>query len=212
MLALTPVPTVAARLFESAGSVTTYQNTWAGWYSASTSYTSSSGSGKLASYNTAALSSLTLKDARGYFVSYAVTSAYRGKTLLAIVQGCMGGHRSQSSSESRWRNGFCTIGTQTAVSGLSGTGNLRIGVGDSASGSSDSGDWALFMPLSGNGRGDYSGNSIWAFGSEMRANTGYNGAVYIEAGQGAQAAHKSITAQRQGQGGSARTARNTDHS
>ena len=78
------------------------------------------------------------------------------------------------------------------MSGLSGTGNLRIGVGDSASGSSDSVDWALFMPLSGNGRGDYSGKNIWAFGSEKRANTGYNGAVYIEAassGQGAQAAH-----------------------
>ena len=133
-------------------------------------------------------------------MSYAVTSAYRGKTLLAIVQGCMGGHRSQSSSESRWRNGFCTIGTQTAVSGLSGTGNLRIGVGDSASGSSDSGDWALFMPLSGNGRGDYSGSSIWAFGSEMRANTGYNGAVYIESGQGAQAAHAASPRKGKGKG------------
>ena len=181
-----------------------------GWYSSG--YTVTAGSGKRAAYGTVGLSSLTLKDDRNYFVEYAITSAYRGMTLLAIVQGCMGGHRSQSSSESRWRNGFCTIGTQTAVSGLSGTGNLRIGVGDSASGSSDSGDWALFMPLSGNGRGDYSGSNIWAFGSEMRANTGYNGAVYIESGQGAQAAHKSITAQRQGQGGSTRTARNTDHS
>ena len=52
-------------------------------------------------------------------------------------------------------------------------------MGDSASKSSDTNDWALFMPKNGNGRGDYSGARTWAFGSEYRTNAGYNGMVYI---------------------------------
>ena len=54
-------------------------------------------------------------------------------------------------------------------------GDLRIGVGDSATGSNDALDWALFAPLLGNGAGDFSGSNTWCFGGESRANDGYNG-------------------------------------
>ena len=95
----------------------------------------------------------------------------------------MGNYRTQSSGESRWRNGFCSnIGSRAKSYGSfrdSPSSYLRIGVGDSARGSNDRLDWTLFMPLQGNGRGDYSGARIWSFGSEYRMNTGYNGMVYI---------------------------------
>ena len=55
---------------------------------------------------------------------------------------------------------------------------LRIGVGD---GGSDSHDWALLMPLSGNGNGDYNGANVWAFGGEDETNNGYSGTVTISA-------------------------------
>ena len=55
---------------------------------------------------------------------------------------------------------------------------LRIGVGD---GGSDSYDWALLMPLSGNANGDYNGANVWAFGGEDETNNGYRGTVTISA-------------------------------
>ena len=177
-----PTLTTTTLLFESPGAATTYANNWAGWYSSSASYSVSAGTGKRAAYNMLALRALTFKDDRNFYVQYSLASSYSGKTLLAIVQGCMGSDRSQSSSETKWRNGHCTIGSRLASSGVSGVSNvLRIGVGDSASGSSDTSDWALFMPLTGNGGGDYAGANVWAFGSEGRANTGYSGMNYMYA-------------------------------
>ena len=53
---------------------------------------------------------------------------------------------------------------------------LRIGVGD---GGNDAYDWALLMPLRGNGGGDFSSSNVWAFGGEGRTNNGYSGIVTI---------------------------------
>ena len=55
---------------------------------------------------------------------------------------------------------------------------LRIGVGD---GGSDTYDWALLMPLQGNGGGDYQGQNVWAFGGEARTNNGFSNTVTISA-------------------------------
>ena len=74
------------------------------------------------------------------------------------------------------------VGTRTSSSGSFGSFSLssvlRIGVGD---GQVNSDDWALLMPLSGNGNGDYSGYSAWAFGGEGETNNGYSGTVAISA-------------------------------
>ncbi len=45
-------------------------------------------------------------------------------------------------------------------------------------GGSDSYDWALLMPLDGNGNGDFS-DMVWAFGGEDETNNGYSGTVTI---------------------------------
>ena len=57
--------------------------------------------------------------------------------------------------------------------------SLRVGVGDASGNASDTLDWALFMPIAGNGDGDFS-NSTWVFGGEGMANNGYAGEVTIK--------------------------------
>merc|ERR1712110_305454 len=163
-------------LFQSPGSSTTYKNQWAGWYSSSSSYTVSSGTGKRGAYNTKPITKLRFSDAGGGEVVYQLTSAYAGRTLLSIVQGCMGSSRTNNGN-SVWDAGFCTnVGTKVSSTGRTYS-NLRIGVGD---GSSDGADWALFMVLSGNGAGDFTGANIYCFGGEGEANNGYlSGTVYI---------------------------------
>ena len=175
-------------VFNGVGSLATHKNTWAGWYSSAASYnakatanSNNAAAGKDSSYNTQNIDTLKLEDGRGYYVEYQLFSRYMGKPLLEIVRGCLGNDRTQNSGESKWRNGHCSIGVRKASRGIEGYANLRIGVGDSGRGSNDQADWALFMPLAGNGRGDYSGAKIWAMGSEYRTNTGYNGKVYIRA-------------------------------
>ena len=151
---------------------------WTGWYGAGSTVTS--GSGKRAAYDTLPLSSLRLSDSSGRFVEYKLNDGYAGRTLLSIVQGCMGSNR-RNTGGSAWRNGLCSnVGTRTSSSGSFTGGSLssvlRIGVGD---GGSDSYDWALLMPLGGNGNGDYNGNNVWAFGGEDETNNGYSGIVTI---------------------------------
>ena len=170
-------------LFEAKGSTSTFQNRWAGWQTNGTSLHKTSGEGKRAAYDTQALTSIKLSDARGYYVEYALSDGFAGRTLQSIVRGCLGGDTTQGSGESKWRNGHCTIGRRTAVHGISNTDTvLRVGVGDSASGSSDTYDWAVFAPLGGdykNGRGDFDGSNTWCFGGEDETNNGYNGIVRI---------------------------------
>ena len=172
-------------LFQASGSSSSFDNQWTGWYSAGS--TVNSGSGKRAAYDTLPLSNLQLSDGSGRFVEYKLNKGYAGRTLLSIVQGCMGSNR-RSTGGSAWRNGLCSnVGTRTSSSSGSFTGGslssvLRIGVGD---GGSDTYDWALLMPLSGNGNGDYNGNNAWAFGGEGETNNGYSGTVTISACSGA---------------------------
>ena len=133
-------------------------------------------------YDRTPLRGLMFSDGQGWWIEYSLDSGFAGRTLLSIVTGCMNGDRTQHSAETKWRNGHCSIGTRTRSAGVSGySSRLRIGVGDSGSGSSDTDDWALFMPLTGNGAGDYSGSNTWAFGSEKRFNTGFNGMAYVHA-------------------------------
>ena len=167
-------------LFQASGSSSSFKNTWTGWYSAGS--TVNSGSGKRAAYDTLPLSNLRLSDASGRFVEYKLNKGYAGRTLLSIVQGCMGSNRRNTGGQT-WRDGLCSnVGTRTSSSGYFGSFSLssvlRIGVGD---GGSDSNDWALLMPLSGNGNSDYDGKKAWVFGGEGETNNGYSSTVTISA-------------------------------
>ena len=157
-------------LFASQGSSNTYRNTWTGWYSSSSSYTGA----KTSDYNTLGLTGLRFEDAGGRYVNYKLGAQYAGKTLLQIVLGCMGSSRSNTGSSS-WDNGLCSNVAAVVTSQGVPAQRLRIGVGD---GGADSSDWALFMPLSGNGGGDFAGGT-WAFGGEDSANNGHSGTVKI---------------------------------
>ena len=173
-------------LFQGKASSATMQNKWEPWFKAGTTVTR--GDGKRADYDSLPISSLTFSSDGGVSVSYALKAAYTNKPLRAIVAACMGGARTQTSG-GKWPKGHCEIGTKTASTGrptptADKFANLRIGVGDSASASSDSGDWALFMPLTGHGGGDYKGNKAWVFGGEQMTNNaaiGGGGMVYIRA-------------------------------
>ena len=133
------------------------------------------------------LSGLRLSDSSGRFVAYELKGAYAGRTLLSIVQGCMGNKRFNTNSAA-WRAGQCSnVGTQTSSSsgsfnGFSLSSVLRIGVGD---GQVNDEDWALLMPLNGNGDEDFDGNDVWAFGGEGETNNGHSGTVTISACAGA---------------------------
>ena len=132
------------------------------------------------------VSGLRLSDSSGRFVEYKLNDGYAGRTLLSIVQGCMGSNRRNTGS-SAWNDGLCSsVGTRTSYSGsfglLSLSSVLRIGVGD---GGNDSYDWALLMPLSGNANGDYNGYNAWVFGGEDKTNNGYSGTVTISTCPGA---------------------------
>ena len=137
-----------------------------------------SGDGKRSAYDTDTIVALRFQDAAGSYAEYALTSPYSGRTLLSIVQGCMGSLRSNTGGTA-WANGQCTnVGTLVSSSGVTGAAALRIGVGD---GGADTADWALFMPVSGNGNGDFNGAKIWCFGCAGKANNGFTGSVYIYA-------------------------------
>ena len=165
-------------LFQAQGRSSSFKNTWTGWYS--TGPTVSSGFGKRTAYDTLKLSTLRLSDGSGRFVEYKLNDGYAGRTLLSIVQGCMGSNRRNTGS-SAWNAGLCSnVGTRTSSSGSFGRSSLsevlRIGVGDRAS---DAYDWGLLMPLNGNGNGDYNGQNVWVFGGETQTNNGYTNTVTI---------------------------------
>ena len=179
-------------LFQAPGYYSSFQNTWPGWYGAGS--TVSSGFGKRAAYDYSPISSLKLSDSSGRFVEYKLNDGYAGRTLLSIVQGCMGSRRHNTGS-STWTAGLCSnVGTRTSSSGSFGSFSLsdvlRIGVGD---GHVNGYDWALLMPLSGNADGDYNGRNAWAFGGEDETNNGYFGTVTILACSGALFIHSRLT-------------------
>ena len=165
-------------LFQGTGSSSIYQNSWGGWYSSGSAV--KSGSGKRTAYDTLPVSRLRLSDSSGRFVEYNLNAGYAGRTLLSIVQGCMGSSRANTGS-SKWNAGLCSnVGTLVSSSGSFGnflvSSTLRIGVGD---GYANSDDWALLMPLQGNGGGDFAGSNAWVFGGESQTNNGHSGTVTI---------------------------------
>ena len=112
-------------LFQAPGSSSSFKNTWTGWYSAGS--TVSYGSGKRAAYDTMPLYSLRLSDSSGRFVEYKLNDGYAGRTLLSIVQGCMGSNRRNTGGQA-WRTGLCSnVGTRTSSSGSFGSFSLSIG-------------------------------------------------------------------------------------
>merc|ERR1719158_1526448 len=98
-------------------------------------------------------------------------------TLQDIVSKCLGNQRSNTNTAG-WKAGLCSnVGTMTSQQSVTNVNPvLRIGVGD---GSADGADWALIMPVKGNGNGDYLGANIWNFGGENETNNGYTGKVTI---------------------------------
>ena len=122
---------------------------------------------------------LTLEDSSNRRVEYILRAGYAGRSLLDIVDKCMGGDEALGNNNSlAWQQGHCTIGDvmSSAGAGLSGVGALRVGVGD---GQVNSRDWAVLMPLTGNGNGDYKGYDVWCFGGETETNNGATGQVRI---------------------------------
>ena len=171
-------------LFQASGSSSSFKNTWTGWYSAGSHIL---GSGKRPAYDNLPISNIRLSDGSGRFVDYKLNKGYAGRTLLSIVQGCMGSNR-RNGGGSRWNNGLCSnVGKRTSYRGSFGSFSLssvlRIGVGDGSS--SDTYDWALLMPLNGNANGVYDGKKAWAFGGKDETNNGYSGTVTISTCSGA---------------------------
>jgi len=108
-------------------------------------------------------------------------------------KNCLGRTDLQNTGQGLWNTGHCTIGSPT-LSSFTGA-SLRIGVGD---GGADSMDWALFMPLQGNGGGDFAGCSVWAFGGESHCNDARPGTVTITGSATTGAAVSQVLFQAQG--------------
>ena len=176
-------------LFEGRGDSRRERNNWIGWYSLgvprklgevweSGDDGSATHHAKKEAYDTLPLKGLRLEDDSGRVVDYELSQAFAGQTLLAIVQSCKPRFLANDNSV-KWRSGWCdnvatVVSSNNIPTGLHTV--LRIAVGD---GSNDGDDWALLMPMTGNGKGDYSGSRTWAFGGEGRANNGYTGTVRI---------------------------------
>ena len=169
------IGTLDTILFQATGSTATYLNQWTYWYTSGS--TVSSGYGKRDAFDATPITEVMFEDAAGKYVQYTLTSSYTGRTLLDIVQSCVGTTPTSNTGSTTWGSGHCTnVGTLTGQSGFTTATSLRIGVGD---GSVDGPDWALFMVLSGNGGGDFIGTSTWAVGGEGKTNNGYTGVVTI---------------------------------
>jgi len=172
-------------LFQSRGTISSYRNEWLGWYISGN--TVDTGEGKRDAYDSFSLTGLRFEDDDGSFIQYELNVPYRGKTLLKIVQGCLGENpqlRRQPGSPI-WNKGVChDVGF---IDGYAGVGwsvdvdvkpeNLRIGVGGASS--SDLNDYVLFMPVTGNGQGSFKKQKVWAFGADGRVNFGHDSTVKI---------------------------------
>ena len=170
-------------LFAAKGSTYTFRNVWEGWYNSG--YTVKYGDGKRSTYDTLNITRLRFSDSYGRFAEYDLNPKYAGRTLLSIVQGCMGSNR-RNDRDDAWKAGRCSnVGKLRASSGSFGKFKvspvLRIGVGDASNRKKQNYDWALLMPLQGNANGDFDGYNVWAFGGKYETNNGHSGNVTIEA-------------------------------
>ena len=148
-------------LFQSRGTISSYRNEWLGWYTSGN--TVETGEGKRGAYDLFSITGIRFEDDAGRFIQYELNLPYRGKTLLKIVQGCLSEDpqtRRQAGSLI-WHKGVCPdvgrlvgyAGVRWSADGNASPDSLRIGVGGSSS--SDLEDYALFMPVTGNGQGSF---------------------------------------------------------
>ena len=145
--------------------------------------------GKTSAYDDLELAAVILEDDGGVSANYILTDTFREKSLLAIVQECIGrsGYTGdedtiENTNTALWKNGHCSIAvldtsSSTGAGRVTFSSELRIAVGD---GSTDAPDFALIMPLVGNGGRDFAGSKVWSFGGEGVTNNGWAGNVTIK--------------------------------
>jgi hypothetical protein len=134
----------------------TKTNKWSGWYTKGNN-----------GYSKIKVDRIALR-CGNKVLDYQMNKGYKGRTLLSIVKGCGLHSGAKNNGRGKWRTGHCTnVALLTRGAGVSGATNLRIGVGDN---SNDGPDWALFMAVRGNGKGDFAGSKIWDFGGETYMN------------------------------------------
>eukprot|EP00729_Bicosta_minor_P017363 gene17363-32292_t len=161
-------------LFSASGSSATHSGVWHGWRRRGTVSTP----GKTSAYDDLELAAVILEDDGGVSANYILTDTFREKSLLAIVQECIGfsGYTGDedtigNTNTALWKNGHCSIAvldtsSSTGAGRVTFSSELRIAVGD---GSTDAPDFALIMPLVGNGGGDFEGKKLLASGVTVLA-------------------------------------------
>jgi len=170
-------------LFTSPGYSNTYKNTWPGWYHAGLfameghSPMLAGYNGKRKAYDTAALAAVRFSDSSGAFAEYDLMAPYLNRSLLQIVQQCMGDDRSNTGSLA-WSVGHCSsVGRLASAAGIPNVApRLRIGVGDDPA---DRFSWALFALQWGTTDSSPVPGDAYAVGCAARTNPGYVGQVYI---------------------------------
>jgi len=176
----TTLPANYRILLIGTGANITHRNQWAGWFNNGSTVTE--GRGKRAAYDGMPVTSLRFSDSSGAWAEYDLTAPYSGRSLLTIVQDCMGADRFNDGGW-KWQHGHCSVGILKSSRDIaSAATQLRIGVGD---GSVDNTlDWGLFMLQNGNAGGDFQGTRAYALGSERITNTGHAGEVMLHGGFG----------------------------
>ena len=153
-----------------------HDNQWSGWSTVGS--TTSTGDGKRSAYDMQPITAIRFEDTSGRYAEYTLDPMFQGQTLVSIVRSCMGGDASNDGS-AIWTDGHCSsVGTLQSSLGVSAASSLRIGVGD-GSAVADPHDWTVFMPLAGNGDGDFAGNDTWCFGGANQTNNGFSGRVFM---------------------------------
>ena len=166
-------------LFTSSGNNRNFKNIWSGWYNSGGSVTS--GDGKRSAYDTLPLRKIRITDSDGNDIIWDLQQQYQGQTILSIVSNALPSkEQSRNNGSATWTNGHANIGTLIQnIRNKNNVSNLRIGVGD---GSSDSKDWTLFMPVSGNGQGDMKGSYCYNLGGESKTSNANVGTISLYGG------------------------------
>lgn len=164
-------------LFSGPGISGTYRNTWPGWYNVG-GYVEDSGvmlsgyDGKRDAYDTAGLVGVRFEDTAGGFLEFELLRKFRNKTLLSVVNTCMGSARENDGSLA-WQRGHCVAGSLTSSFGIPRAAQrLLIGF---AGNYEDPQNWVLFRLQNHPARSEF----VYAFGTENRTNPGFAGRVYI---------------------------------
>jgi len=124
----TTLPANYRILLIGTGANITHRNQWAGWFNNGSTVTE--GRGKRAAYDGMPVTSLRFSDSSGAWAEYDLTAPYSGRSLLTIVQDCMGADRFNDGGW-KWQHGHCSVGILKSSRDIaSAATQLRIGVGD----------------------------------------------------------------------------------